>query len=140
MVIIKGALNARYGNNPIWNSFIIQDTVINAIIEVSYWSIIATCLLSVKPLILSATLLNKYSDIIFLFFKKLIGLRFFPVTFSNCTGIGDQTPESYQKFGLILYIWYCYEEWSCSYLGISPQYSLTLVCHFWYFVILGYSP
>ena len=98
MVINKGAFNVRYYNNATWIAFSINETVINAIIEVSAWSILATCLLSGKPLILSATLLNRYSDMIFLFFKKGIGLKLFRVPFSNCTGRGVKAPESYQQF------------------------------------------
>ena len=64
MVIVKSVLNARYGNNATGTAFIIQDNVINAIIEVSGWMILATCLLSGKPLILSATLLDRYIDMI----------------------------------------------------------------------------
>ena len=59
VVIIKGDFNARYGNTTTCISFSIQDTVINAIIEVSAWSIIVTFLLSGKPLILSATLFDR---------------------------------------------------------------------------------
>ena len=36
MVIFKGDLNATYGNNATCISFSIQDTFINAIMEVSY--------------------------------------------------------------------------------------------------------
>ena len=35
MVIVKGDFNDRYGNNAICVAFVIQDTVINTIIEVS---------------------------------------------------------------------------------------------------------
>ena len=61
--IVKGALNDRYGNNPTCINFIIWDTVINAITEVSDWRIRATCFFSVKQFISSAILLNRYSDI-----------------------------------------------------------------------------
>ena len=46
MVIVKGALNDRFGNNSTCIAFIIQDTVINSIIEVRGWSIPETILLS----------------------------------------------------------------------------------------------
>ena len=42
MVIVKGDFNDRYGSNATWIAFSIQDTVINAIIEVIDWRIIAT--------------------------------------------------------------------------------------------------
>ena len=93
MAIFKGDFNARYGNTATWTAFSIQDTVINSITEVSSWIIIEPCLLSGKPLILSATLLNRYSDMILLFFKKGIGLKLVHVPFSNCTGRWGQTPE-----------------------------------------------
>ena len=41
-----------------------------------------------------------------------------------------------RKFGFILYLWWFYEERDHSYFGITPQYYLTLVCHFQYFVVL----
>ena len=45
VVILKGALNVSYGNTTTCIAFSIQITVINAIIEVSGWMIIATCFL-----------------------------------------------------------------------------------------------
>ena len=77
--------------------------------------------------------------LIFLFFKKSLGWKFDHVQFSNCLGRGRQTSELYQQFGFIFHMWRCYEEWAHYYLGISPQYYLTLVHHFRYFVIFGYS-
>ena len=44
-VIAESALNDKYGNNETSISFIIKDTVINAIIEGSDWSVITTWLL-----------------------------------------------------------------------------------------------
>ena len=63
MVIVKGALNDRYGNNSTCIAFNIQDTVINDIIELIDWIILATFLLSGKSIISYATLLNRYIDI-----------------------------------------------------------------------------
>ena len=45
IVIFKGAFNSRYVHTAICIYFIIQDTGINAFIEVSYLSILATCFL-----------------------------------------------------------------------------------------------
>ena len=64
MVILKGYFNDRYVSNATCIAFSFQDTVINATIEGIDWSIIATCLLRVKPIISSDTLLNRCSDII----------------------------------------------------------------------------
>ena len=64
LVIFKGAVNDSYGNNSTCVNFGIQDTVINAIIEVMYWSISVTYLLGSKTIISSATRLYRYSDII----------------------------------------------------------------------------
>ena len=44
--IVKGDFNDRYENNYTWIYFNIQGTVINAIIEESYWSILANFYLS----------------------------------------------------------------------------------------------
>ena len=104
MVIIKGSFNDRYVNNATYIAFIIQDILINAIIEVSAWRILETCLLSGKPLILSATLLRRYSYMIFLFIRKGIGLKFVHVPFSNCNERGFQTLESYQKVFNLVYM------------------------------------
>ena len=66
LFIVNCAFNDSYENGATFIDFIIQDTVINSIIEGINWSICATFLLSIKPIILSATLLNRYSyDIIF---------------------------------------------------------------------------
>ena len=46
LVIVRGAFNASYGNNTMCIYLSIQDNVINAIIEVSDWSITETCFLS----------------------------------------------------------------------------------------------
>ena len=63
LIIVKVDFNDRYGNNSTGIDFIIQDTVINYIIEGSDWSICANFILIQKPLISSAALLNRYSDI-----------------------------------------------------------------------------
>ena len=64
LVIVTGAFNDMYFNNDTCLVFSIQDTVINTIIEVSDWSILATYFLSGKTLISYATLLNSYIDIL----------------------------------------------------------------------------
>ena len=102
MVIVKFALDNRYENNATCIFFSIQDTVINAIIEVSNLIILATFLLSGKLLILSATLLNGYNDMIILFFNKRIGLKFSQATLSNYPVRGGQNPASYPQFGFVL--------------------------------------
>ena len=137
MVIIKYVFNARYWNNCTCISFIIQDTVISTFSEVSAWIIIETCLLSKKLLILSATLLNRYSDIIYS--EKGRGLKLIQATLYNCPGIGGQTPASYQYFIFILHLWCCYEGWAHYYLVVSRQYYITLAHHFQYFLVLGYA-
>ena len=65
----KGALNYRYAKNATCIDFIIQDTMIKAIIEGRNWIICDTCLLSWKLLVSSANFLNRYSDI-FYFSRK----------------------------------------------------------------------
>ena len=105
MVIIKGAFNDRYGNNDTCIAFSIQDIIINAIIEVIDWIIIETFLLSGKLLILSATLLNGYNDMIILFFNKRIGLKFAQATLSNYPGREGQKPALYPQFGFVLNLW-----------------------------------
>ena len=64
LVIVKGAFNDSYGNNSTCIDFKIQDSFINDIIERSDWSICETFLIGGKPLVSSATILNRYSDII----------------------------------------------------------------------------
>ena len=46
MVIVKGDFNAMHVNNPTWIDFSIHDNIINSIIEVSFWSILAIVSLS----------------------------------------------------------------------------------------------
>ena len=75
LVIFKGAFNASYGNNATCIDFSIQDTVINTFIERSGWSIHATFLISGKPLISSATLLKRYSDIIIFQERERVEIR-----------------------------------------------------------------
>ena len=48
LVIFKGDFNYRCGTNATCIAFTIQYTVINAIVEVSYWSIIETLYSSVN--------------------------------------------------------------------------------------------
>ena len=43
IVVVTGALNDSYGNNATWIDFGMMYTVINTIISVSYWIILATC-------------------------------------------------------------------------------------------------
>ena len=45
MVIVNGDISDKYGNNVACISFSIQDIFIDSIIELSDWSIIATCFL-----------------------------------------------------------------------------------------------
>ena len=79
-----------------------------------------------------------YQVQLYYFSKKGRELKFIQVTFPNCPRIQGKTLEQYQKFSLILHLWYCYEELSHYYLGIYLQYSSTLVQHFQYFVVLVY--
>ena len=64
LIIVNSAFNDSYVNNATYIDFSTQDNVINTIMEGTSWSLRATCLLRVNPLISSATLFNRYSDII----------------------------------------------------------------------------
>ena len=75
LVIFNGASNDKYNNNAKFICVSIKDAVINAIIKESDWRKRPTFLINGKPLISSATLLNRYSDIIIFQEREKVGIH-----------------------------------------------------------------